>query len=634
MSLLKQLLVLISVLFLMIFALNFFISVDSIKSYLEGEAQVHAQDTATSLGVSLSPYMVDETDPIIETTMSAIFDMGYYQEIRLENVDKKTLVTLANEPVMEGVPQWFIDWMPMQTAMAQSEISSGWSIAGTVYVTINPGYAYLKLYQQVKKMLTVSLIALVASIGLLLVILRITLSSLKAIDQLALQIAAGRFEVIEKLPWTTEVRNVTLSMNRMSQKIESAIGSLNTKLSSVGKKLNQDDLTGLYKKSSFETDMKSLLHNQDEAYLFLVKTDALKNLVKEFDNTTIDRFLIEFADILKRVMEADTQELLTAYRLFGSEFLLLAKQHNLDAAEKIARQLSLELADLGEKYHLTDIAHIGVTPVSLMNSIESNLLAAQEAYEQACIIGANNYYIRRTENQAKDIAEWKSLVFDVVDHGLYRVTYIGPVYDSKTGEKIMEEAFIHAVDRNDASIAIGTFVSIAEKFAKIIELDKGVLTRVVSQIQKGAGDHRIAVNLSTRTIKNGDFRTWLLNLIHENPALASRLVFSISAYAVAKEVAVFKEFIDFIHQLGAKVMIKRFETQSMVPETVKQLKPDYIRLARDIGNGITVDESKKVFVETMMEIGQLLDIEILAEEVKEEADYAAIRAIGIQGMSR
>ncbi len=634
MSLLKQLLVLISVLFLMIFALNFFISVDSIKSYLEGEAQVHAQDTATSLGVSLSPYMVDETDPIIETTMSAIFDMGYYQEIRLENVDKKTLVTLANEPVMEGVPQWFIDWMPMQTAMAQSEISSGWSIAGTVYVTINPGYAYLKLYQQVKKMLTVSLIALVASIGLLLVILRITLSSLKAIDQLALQIAAGRFEVIENLPWTTEVRNVTLSMNRMSQKIESAIGSLNTKLSSVGKKLNQDDLTGLYKKSSFETDMKSLLHNQDEAYLFLVKTDALKNLVKEFDNTTIDRFLIEFADILKRVMEADTQELLTAYRLFGSEFLLLAKQHNLDAAEKIARQLSLELADLGEKYHLTDIAHIGVTPVSLMNSIESNLLAAQEAYEQACIIGANNYYIRRTENQAKDIAEWKSLVFDVVDHGLYRVTYIGPVYDSKTGEKIMEEAFIHAVDRNDASIAIGTFVSIAEKFAKIIELDKGVLTRVVSQIQKGAGDHRIAVNLSTRTIKNGDFRTWLLNLIHENPALASRLVFSISAYAVAKEVAVFKEFIDFIHQLGAKVMIKRFETQSMVPETVKQLKPDYIRLARDIGNGITVDESKKVFVETMMEIGQLLDIEILAEEVKEEADYAAIRAIGIQGMSR
>jgi EAL domain-containing protein (putative c-di-GMP-specific phosphodiesterase class I)/HAMP domain-containing protein len=634
MSLLKQLLVLISVLFLMIFALNFFISVDSIKSYLEGEAQVHAQDTATSLGVSLSPYMVDETDPIIETTMSAIFDMGYYQEIRLENVDKKTLVTLANEPVMEGVPQWFIDWMPMQTAMAQSEISSGWSIAGTVYVTINPGYAYLKLYQQVKKMLTVSLIALVASIGLLLVILRITLSSLKAIDQLALQIAAGRFEVIEKLPWTTEVRNVTLSMNRMSQKIESAIGSLNTKLSSVGKKLNQDDLTGLYKKSSFETDMKSLLHNQDEAYLFLVKTDALKNLVKEFDNTTIDRFLIEFADILKRVMEADTQELLTAYRLFGSEFLLLAKQHNLDAAEKIARQLSLELADLGEKYHLTDIAHIGVTPVSLMNSIESNLLAAQEAYEQACIIGANNYYIRRTENQAKDIAEWKSLVFDVVDHGLYRVTYIGPVYDSKTGEKIMEEAFIHAVDRNDASIAIGTFVSIAEKFAKIIELDKGVLTRVVSQIQKGAGDHRIAVNLSTRTIKNGDFRTWLLNLIHENPALASRLVFSISAYAVAKEAAVFKEFIDFIHQLGAKVMIKRFETQSMVPETVKQLKPDYIRLARDIGNGITVDESKKVFVETMMEIGQLLDIEILAEEVKEEADYAAIRAIGIQGMSR
>jgi hypothetical protein len=179
MSLSKQLLILISALFLMIFSVNFMLSVNNIKSYLEGESQVHAQDTATSLGLSISPYMVDETDPIIETMMNAIFDMGYYQKIVLVDVDNQPLVTLTNKNGVESVPLWFIDFLPMETATAASEISSGWNIRGVVYVTINPGYAYLKLYEQARSSFYFSLVAFVLSILILLVLLRILLSSLK-----------------------------------------------------------------------------------------------------------------------------------------------------------------------------------------------------------------------------------------------------------------------------------------------------------------------------------------------------------------------------------------------------------------------------------------------------------------------
>lgn len=93
MSLSKQLLILISSLFLMIFCVNFVISVNNIRDYLEGESESHAQDTATFLGLSLSPHMIKETDPIIETMMNALFDRGYYQEIKLVNVEHKPLVS-------------------------------------------------------------------------------------------------------------------------------------------------------------------------------------------------------------------------------------------------------------------------------------------------------------------------------------------------------------------------------------------------------------------------------------------------------------------------------------------------------------------------------------------------------------
>ena len=635
MSLSKQLLILISALFLMIFSLNLLLSVNNIRSYLEGESQIHAQDTATSLGLSLSPYMVEETDPIIETTMNAIFDMGYYQEIKLLNVENQPLVTLTNKKEFEGIPDWFVEMISMKTATAESEISTGWSISGVIYVTINPGYAYLKVYEQAKSSFYYSLAAFVLSIVLLLLVLRFTLSSLKRIDQMALTIAGGRFETIEQLPWTTEVRNVTASMNIMSRKIEGAIKNLNTKLDGIGKKLQQDDLTGLYKKSSFEIDMKKLFVADDvEAFIFMIKVDGLGGLVKELDNDAIDQFLKDFAQVLAIISEQCVDVEMTAYRFFGSEFALLVKQVNFKQTEEIAKLLSSALAELGEKYKKQDIAHIGVAPFNPFSTTDEVVLAANEAYEQAQLIGANSYYIRTSENRAKDIAEWKSLVFNIVDNHDYKVSFVEHVESFQTGRLLMEEAFTQAVDKKGNVIPMGTFISIAEKFEKIVDLDKGVTSQVVEYIKTKKIQHAVAINLSARTIKNSHFRSWLAQLIKQNSSISQQLVFSISAYAVAKEVGVYKEFIDFVHRLNAKVIIKRFETQSMSPEVAKELTPDFIRLARDIGNGIATDVGKKAFVETMQEFAELLDISVLAENVHAEDDFTCIKAIGIAGTSR
>jgi len=620
----------------MIFSVNFILSFNNIKGYLEGEAAIHAQDTATSLGLSLSPYMIDETDPIIETTMNAIFDMGYYQEIKLVNVENQPLVVLRNEQKIEGVPDWFMNVVSMESAVSTSEISSGWNIAGVLSVSLNPGYAYLKLYEQVLSSFYYSLGSFIFSISLLLLVLRITLSPLKKIDQMALTIASGKFEIIDKLPWTTEVRNVTTSMNMMSTKIEGVINNLNSKLNGIGKKLQQDDLTGLSKKSSFEVEMKRLFMTDTEAdaFIFLIKIDALGMLVKELGNESIDLFIKDFSAVLKEASEQVDEGKVSVYRFFGSEFCLLIQEVKLEKVEQVAKFLSESFAGVAEKYKKKDIAHIGVAYYDPLGTSASILLAANEAYEQAQLVGSNAYYIRQGKDQAKDIAEWKSLVFDIVDTQSYKLSYIGQIEGFHSGRVLMEEAFIQAYDKNDDLISIGTFISIAEKYAKIIDLDKGVTEKVVDYIKMHELSYAVAINLSTRTIKNSDFRNWLGQLLQQNQAISQQLVFTISSYAVAKEVGAYKEFIDFIHSLNAKVMIKRFETESMSPEVAKTLKPDYIRLARDIGNGVANEEGKRIFIETMQGIGELLDIRILAENIRSEEDYKVIKSIGLEGASR
>lgn len=634
MSLSKQLLIIISALFLMIFSVNFAISVNNIRSYLQGESEIHAQDTATSLGLSLSPYMVDEADPVIETMMNAIFDMGYYKEIKLVNIDGKPLVTLTNDKVFEEVPDWFVDFLPMRAAVAESEVSSGWNITGVISVAVNPGYAYLKLYEQAKSGFYYSLAAFVFSILLLFVVLRFTLFSIKKIEQMALGISEGRFQVIEQLPWTTEVRNVTTSMNTMSRKIEETLKRLQTKLDSIGIKLQQDDLTGLHKKSSFNTDMKQLFMANVEAYIFIIKIDSLASLVKEQGSDSIDLLLKDFAQTLTKVTNASGEKDIGIYRFFGSEFAILLQNVNIDVAEQLAKDLSASFAELGKKYHKPDIAHIGVTSFNPVGTTESILAAANEAYEQAQIIRENSYFIRAQENQAKDIAEWKSLVFSVIDNKQYKISFVNQVETLQTGQVLMEDSFTQVYDNNGGSISIGTFVSIAEKFAKIVDLDKGVTEQVIHLIKDMQIQYAVAISLSTRTIKSSDFRSWLENAIKQNQSISHQLVFSFSAYAVTKEVDVYKEFIKFIHNLNAKVIIKRFESHTMSTTIAKELNPDYIRLARDIGHDIASDESKKTFVATMQGIGNLLDITILAENVYAEQDFNTLKSIGIAGASR
>jgi len=634
MSLSKQLLILISTLFLMIFSVNFILSVNNIKSYLEGESLIHAQDTATSLGLSLSPYMVDEKDPVLQTMMNAIFDRGYYKEVKLSNVDGKVLVALTNSKAVASVPNWFIQLLPMQTAVAKSEISSGWSIRGVVSVAINPGYAYFKLYEQVKTSFYYSLAAFIGSVVLLLLVLQITLSSLKNIGQMAEMIEKGNFKVIDKLPWTLEVRKVASSMNSMSKKLEQVIKNLNNKLEGLGKKLQLDELTGLNKKNSFELDMKDVFASNTEAFIFLIKIDALGRLVKELGEDAVDQFIRQFSAVLKDSHAKAAFGELSAYRLLGSEFVILAREGGVDAAESLAISLSKSFSELGEKYDTVDIAHIGVTAFDQFSSTENMLLAAKEAYEQAQMIGENGYFIRQGEDRAVDMNEWKQRVFDIVDRQDYTVSYIDPVVNLGTEEILLKEAFSEVWGQNGEKLAIGTFVSVAEKFVKIVELDQGVTQQVIRYIESEGIGYAIAINLSNRTIKNSDFRSWLAVTLKKNPDIAHQLVFSFSAYAVAKEFSAYQAFFDFAHQYSAKVIIKRYESHVLAPRLLKRLKPDFIRLARDISIGIESDSAKRDFVTTVVEITDLLDISVLAENVGSDSEFEYMAKLGVKGASR
>jgi len=732
MSLSKQLYIIISFIFFMIFAGNFIISVKNTKEYLEIESTTKAQDTATSLGMSLKPFISNKKDPEIKSIISAIANRGFYKEIRLEDishsfseedlidnspdidgvdweisqveVDRKSgyieksgsdqeltnqLALLENENVeqvatekttytfkpskdfidgdnihikfqatkdgktinstatlniskiivkvlraekFDYVPQWFINFIPLKMSEMKSEISNGWNPSAIIYVSANAGDAYAKLYEQAKGAIIYAIIAFTFSIILLVIFLRFILKPLKNIESLAQSISKGKFSIIKHLPWTTELKNVSLAMNDMSTKIESVIKKLNANLEKMTNKLSLDDLTGLSLRQTFETDMKKMFITKSAGYVFVVKIDDLGSYAKNHTNQEVDKYLISFANILKNLSTK-----ITAYRFFGSEFAMIAKDIEEKDLVNIIDKFKLQLEQFSSDFHVTDIAHIGGTPFNQIGTTPGIVASANEAYEKAKLIGANEAFIRDDNDLARDMNEWRDLVFDIIDNEKFDIGYIGQAYclDMKDQNLVvMEEAFTQAKDKNNEPIPIGTFVSIAEKYDKILDFDKAVVYKVIEHIKKSNITHSISINLSLDSVFDIKFKNWLKDVVLENKEIASQLVFSVTAYGAAKDIEKFKYFIDAIHDAGAKIIIKRFETKFIPLDNIKDFNLDYIRLARDYTDGICKDSSKKGFVEAMQELSSLLTIKVFAENVKDDDDFNIVKDIGIYGASR
>ena len=741
MSLSKQLYIIISIIFILIFTGNFIISVKNTKEYLEIESITKAQDTATSLGMSLKTLLKDKYDPEIGSIINAIANRGFYKEIRLENsffniqdsdliraskdldgskwtvsnvliderigkleiigsgdlekelfalengTDKenkenvsdeesknsydfivndsskdikdvtfnftatntegktintsvvlnvdKTLVQVSRDEKFDYVPQWFIHLIPIHLQEQSSEISNGWQTTAIIYVSANAGDAYAKLYEQAKNAIVYALVAFVISLLILFVFVQYLLKPLKRIEKLANSIAVGKFETIEELPWTTEIKTVALAMNDMSRKIEAIIDKLNTNLENLTKKLSRDELTQLELRQSFETDMKDMFIQKNTGYVFIIKIYELANFAKNHTNKEINNFIKKFALILSSTKLNENSKIM-AYRFFGSEFAIIAKDFSDKDAKEYSLILQKKFEELASEYIKKDIVHIGSTPFNPIGTIPQILQAANEAYEKATLIGPNEIFIAENPTTARDMEEWKNLIFDIVDNSKFNLKYIGnaTTLNNSSDDIVMQEAFASIKDKENLDIPIGTFVSIAERYGKIIDFDKKIITKVINNILINKINHDISINLSIESISNTGFILWLEKTIDEHKSIAKQLVFSVTAYAVAKDVEKFKFFADEMHQHGAKIIIKRFESKFIPLNNIKDFNLDYIRLAREYTNNVTHDSSKQSFIEAIVDLTHLLNIKLFAENVLEDEDLETIRELKVYGASR
>src|SRR5690554_4937759 len=147
MSLLKQLLISVSLAILLILTGIVWLSMDSARSYLNTQLQAQTDSAATSLALTLSQQA--NQDPITqELIIMAQFDSGQFSQIQLNDAEGKELFRRQTETSSTGVaPAWFSGIFPVVVAESGAQVSDGWRQVGELYLKADATYARDTLWQ-------------------------------------------------------------------------------------------------------------------------------------------------------------------------------------------------------------------------------------------------------------------------------------------------------------------------------------------------------------------------------------------------------------------------------------------------------------------------------------------------------
>ncbi|NWF37673.1 EAL domain-containing protein [Mariprofundus sp. NF] len=631
MTLSRQLITLILTVFLLIFSGTFWISVENTRSYLMDQLATQTQNSASSLGVSLIPHMKKKDIATMNTMVNALFDSGYYQSLSITSISGEVLIQRQNNRMIAGVPEWFINRLPLQAASAETMITTGWSQAGRLQLVAHPGFAYQKLWQTTLEIFWWSMIAfMIALIGTTL-ILRTILKPLDDVERQADAICNREFPIVERVPGTRELRRVVEAMNRLSIKVKSSINSLTERAEIMRREANFDDLTGLMNRRGFLASLEHNLKDREHTgcgALLLIRLSHFSDYNKQHGFQGGDDLLIAVASLIN-TLSAPYLNATTA-RSKGAEFSVMLPMAITEDAVEFAEQCSSALTELSASLGVDGIAHIGLVPFQHDESIPSLLSHADTALASALHQGLNSYFCSANDSDAGSSQAWERLINSAMENNTIRLLS-QPIMNSDNSP-LYRETVIRIQDEGGQEIAPGTFAAMADRLALNRDLDCHVIKRVTDLLESGRQTQPLAINLSTRSVHHRAFIGWLESHLQAHPTAASNMLFEISEHAMLERLDISEQLIGLIHAAGGKVVMEHFGRKLSAFQTLSQLKLDYIKLDGSYVRNISENSDNRFFLQTIIDIAHGLDIQVIAEHVESDADRESLQSLGINAM--
>lgn len=188
----------------------------NVRSYYVDQLRLKNQDNASSLALSLSQSGLDPVSA--ELMVAAQFDSGNYDLVRFTDAKGHVAVEKKSTEAVMGVPQWFMQLVPIEVAPGVAKVTNGWRQLGTVSLISHSHFAYQALWKSVLRTTLIMLVTTLVGCALGLMILHRVRKSLDQVVHQARLVTQKRFVTMEE-PDEPELKQVTSAMNSIVDRL-------------------------------------------------------------------------------------------------------------------------------------------------------------------------------------------------------------------------------------------------------------------------------------------------------------------------------------------------------------------------------------------------------------------------------
>lgn len=636
MTLFKQLFMGTSLAFMLIVVATESIYIRNAHQYLQEQLTSHAQDAATSLGMVLPTSIADGDLVRAEVTVNALFDRGYYQTIRVIDIKGDTVILKTLSPTPAGVPQWFVDFFPLQAPSAESLVTKGWRQLGRVVVASHPNFAYKQLWRTLwEATLWLTLLYLLALAALHRFLTRI-LTPLHAIEAVAHAISERDFKLVNLVPRTRELRSVVNAINSMSKKLRGIIEYEVQQATRFRDESNQDVLTGLRNRRGFEDYMHNLFEgdrNLSSGVMCMIQVAEFQAYNKLNGYQHGDSLLKEVAAAL-RVL-GNSRELLAA-RINGATFVLLVPNLTRVQAEAIASEINSALAVIIHALSHSSPVSIGsgatyfsgqaVTLAALMSQTDLLTLQSMMHGKNLCVL-----HDLQEDEQSKGSQYWKKLITDALAADQITL-FAQTVMSMRSQEQMQVEVVGRLRHERGEFIPAQQFIPMANRHQLTPAFDLALLKRLIGRMASGmVTDEEVAVNLSVHSLHDETLLAWLSGALQADAAVAKRLVFEFTEFGIVQDRSGVESFVDAMRKLGANFAVDNFGLHQSAFEYLQKLKPRYVKLSPTYIRDLQDNQKHQFFISSVVMITRPLEIRVIALGVEHADILPLLRDLGVDG---
>lgn len=607
------------------------------RDYLVNQLESHAQDTATSLGLSLTALTGGVDVPVMETMVSALFDRGYYRRIQVVDIEGQVLVNRTTEVTLDLVPAWFITMVELAPPQAEALIMAGWQQIGSVSVESHPGYAYKMLWHSARDTalwfaLTGLAVTLAGGLGL-----RSLLKPLHKVEEQALALCDRRFQIQKQLPRTRELRQVVLAMNRMTTKIREMFEEQATFADTLRQRTYQDPLTGVGNRRYLEAQITTKIEEKTGAVrgsFLLLQIQGLLEINRTCGYEAGDRLLRESAAIITQVCR-DLPEAAIA-RLGGGDFALLLPNIDESHAHRIA---AASLEDLRRQAadHLPTpvIIACGGVVYDQATSCRRLLEQADTALSSAGYSGNTPAVLQGLTQGDTTIAvgktQWQEMLASILENRSVTL-YSQPAVSLRDTDRtiIHHEILTRVLAPEDRLLSVGLFVPTAERLGLMPALDRMIIERILSEPLHRLAPLRTAINLSPLSLTDNSFVSWLHGQLERCAREGLQLNFEFPEYRILRYSDLIAEFARKIRMQGHCIGIDHFGQGLIHFGYLQSLLPDYVKIDRALTHALHGEHSdSSFFINALCTVAHSLDIKVMVEGIETEEQWRVLASLSL-----